>query len=100
MIWAVKVPVDNIDINLKKEKDNNIKMLWEIHFYPIFDNLMSNQSWLSQIEEELTWSEDSSKKSIEKSLSQKIIIIESNSKEETDKKREIIVIDDRDEDND
>ena len=63
-------------------------MLWKTHFNPIFDNLMSNQSWFSLIEKELMWREGSSKKSIEKNpVPKEIIIIESNSEEETDKKR-------------
>ena len=64
--WATKVPVDNIDFNPKKEKDNGFEILWETQFYPIFNDLMCDQSWLSLIEEELTWSEESSKKSTEK----------------------------------
>ena len=82
-----------------EKKDGKIEMLWETRFYPIFDDLMSNQNWLSLIEKDLTWSEKSSKKSIEKiPVSKIIIVIESNSEEETEKKREIIVIDDSNED--
>ena len=92
------MPVNNININLKKEKDNDIKMWREMQFYPVFDDLMNNQRWLSLIEEELTWNEKSSKKLIEKTQVPKVIIvIESNNKEKTDKKREIIVINNSDE---
>ena len=76
-------------------------MLWETKFYPLFDNLMNNQSWLSLVQEELTWSEEFWKKSIEKMpVPKEIIVIDSNNKEEADEKRETIVINNSSEDND
>ena len=85
---------------MKKEKNDKIEMLWETQFYPLFDDLMNNQSWWSLVEEELTWSKESCKESIEKmSPPKEIIFIESDNKEETDKKRKNIVIDNSNEDN-
>ena len=55
--WVEKVQLDySNNVNLKEEKDNNIKLLWDKQFDLIFSNLMSDQSWL-RITEDLIWDE-------------------------------------------
>ena len=96
--WLAKVPLNDDSNNNgylekekkeKKENDNDVEMLWEEQFYPIFDDLVSDhQSWYS--------SKDACNATTTSGgIPREIIVIEDSDSED---EKEVIVIDDSDDD--
>ena len=94
--WTSKIPLNNFTKNLEMEGDNNIEMLWDTQFHPLFPDLLNDDSWWL-LEEEMAFSEYCKETNIRrKEVPKEIIIIKSDNKGNKSKKKEIIIIDSSD----